>query len=366
MALIVISKDEVSSILHKLDKESKNYVTFLNAEHVQKEFCDELERDDRLEPSDPNKFLCKPIVAEYLASIGVKYTDETKRVLSKDLWTDVHKDGCFVTSLSYYVQAACVMLSHETVNDFIVYSYVALDPKFSAFVLQRKNVYYVSDNLGMHITLLDFIENGVDVVYYGKSFPANPENDAFSDLYDLYDYYRCISRELDNEVFENYLAEAKAHYPCRMSLGRFIGSEEDRSSDIEVILKGEFNFHDKVYRRCPMHRFYKIHDEWYYAPCNSIKYPDKSEILYETFLSEEIDYFGGNDDIDVSEAKEVFALVLNCDESCDARHYWEYVSFIGKYNKQSKTITILDKHAGLLAFHNLLQKSRDMPGLYKK
>ena len=45
------------------------------------------------------------------------------------------------------------------------------------------------------------IENGVNVVYHGRSFPANTENDFFCDLLHLSDHYKYISRELDNEVF---------------------------------------------------------------------------------------------------------------------------------------------------------------------
>lgn len=365
MALIVISKDSVDSVLDKLRKEDRKCNVYYSAEHVQDAFCRQLEFDDYLESSDPNKFLCKPAVVEYLASIDVKYDYSKQRVLSNTLRTEKHKDGRFVTNLAYYVQAACLMLFNESVNDFLVYSYDILDPKFSAFLLQRKNVYFVCDNPAEHMLLWEFIDNGVEVVYHGKSFPAYSKGDALDDLFDFWDYDRCVSRELDNEVFENYLATAKVHYPCRMSLGQFTGSEEDRLLDIEVVLKGEFNFEDEEYRRYPMHRIYKIRNEWYYAPCNSCKHPDASSILQETFLSEDIDYFDGDGWVNVSEANEVFSLVLNCDESCDARHYWEHVSFIGKYNKQSKTITMLNKHEGLLEFHDLLQKSKDMSELNK-
>lgn len=45
---------------------------------------------------------------------------------------------------------------------------------------------------------------------------------------------------------------------------------------------------------------------------------------------------------------------------CNARKYWEHVSFVGKYDKENKRIIILDQNQGILEFHNILQNSMDL------
>lgn len=62
----------------------------------------------------------------------------------------------------------------------------------------------------------------------------------------------------------------------------------------------------------------------------------------------------------MSAAEKVFAIVLNCDEICDVRKYWERVAFVAKYDKADGVLEICDVSRGVQEFHELLQQSEDL------
>lgn len=193
--------------------------------------------------------------------------------------------------------------------------------------------------------------------YNPAAWLQNEKEDTERNLYDLGRMSQMIyvdeeAREywdknwIKNPEFTEFwikeLTEACVEYKISHECGKF-----------KVLVNGE-NFFDGQYRRYPIHQLNRINGEWKYYTVNSIKnciFPELlREIIYPEYEMEEKD---------ISRIEEIFAMVLNCDETCDAEHYWEHICFFVKYTPGTKTIEICNRGKALLEFHELLQKSTD-------
>ena len=106
---------------------------------------------------------------------------------------------------------------------------------------------------------------------------------------------------------------------------------------MRVLVNGK-NFFNEAYRRYPIHQLLLINGEWKYQSFCSIKYSNFPELIEQILNPED-----GVEEKDFSSIEENFALVLNCDETCEAEKYWEYICFFVRYTPKEKTIEICDR-----------------------
>ena len=95
--------------------------------------------------------------------------------------------------------------------------------------------------------------------------------------------------------------------------------------------------------------------EWKYRFGLSDKNPNFVELMENAVLCPEFFDSDSKGWVPVSGAEKIFALVLDGNEGCDARRYWEHICFFAKYDKKLNQLEICDWVSALLEFHELLQ-----------
>ena len=194
-------------------------------------------------------------------------------------------------------------------------------------------------------------------------------------LWNLSSDTKYLTREIDAKYFPENFEKIHFFQSYETSFKEYILEKEDRDEnekrvyehlleehpeikDTKIIINGE-NYFNSGWYPYPIHYLFLLDNEWRYVQENSVKWPSMAEILSEAFF--EPDIFDSEQDCwKISGAEKIFVLVLNCDELCDVKEYWNHVAFVAKYEKGDNRIEICDLNKGILEFHNLLQKSKDL------
>ena len=329
-----------------------------NSADIQKEFCSCLEYND----DNGVSFFGEPCIKEYLDSIGIVYGGDYR--VGSRIWYDIEAptdelEWYFVTFLSYWVQAAVLMLHYDKCVT-VCETTAALDSKFSPYALKQREVYFVCDGIE-YSWLQDYVKAGVDVYLYGEHLNEISEKELFRLLLNKEYEIRHLTRELDAEVFpEAFGQEEFAAYSTSMlNFAKKSGANdlEEIPDDITMLVNSN-TFVSGDFRRYPLHQLFEYEGQWYYRFENSVKYPECEEMLGE------ISFWLDDEEIEKSEiirnAARILTLVLDCDEVCDARKYWESVGFVSIYDRENKTLEICEKTKGIKMFHELFQKSVDL------
>lgn len=170
-----------------------------------------------------------------------------------------------------------------------------------------------------------------------------------------------VTREIDAQFFK---PDKVIVYPYRQILydylqvrgyGAGVYLSEEICKSFMVDVKGKCNY-DGAYKRMPINLLLYINGKWKYAAttCCSIVEPCFDALLYD--ILEAPERYGDKE----NKISKVFAMVLNCDKTCAADQYWDYICFFAKYETGSKLLEICDQGKALLEFHELLQQSTDM------
>lgn len=354
MALYIVRSEDLPSII-----EDRGAIYLSSSEGIQEKFCDCLEDNDE---DNGVSFFNDKCIKEYLDSIGIVY-DGNYKVGSRDWYGGIRSsDGItwrFVTYLAYWVQAAIIMLYYEE-RIMVCETSMALDVKYSPFVLKQRDVYFVYDDISYDF-VEDYVKAGVDVYLYGEYLSGMSEGELFRYLIDKHCDTWYLTRELDAKVFPTNFTEGKfeKYEESIVSFAERYGAKclEDLPTDITVLVNSD-TFTSDCHRRYPLHQLFEYEGNWYYRSENSVKYPEYDEMLGE------ISFWLDDEEIEENEivrnASQVLTLVLDCNEICNASKYWEHVGFVSVYNRENKTIEICERTAGIQKFHELLQQSIDL------
>ena len=334
----------------------EHYHYYDSPRDVQEEFCRVMEW------GEAEAFFQNPEVKGYLEDFGVHYKGNYT-LESKD-W-DEEK---FMTFLNYPLQLACLAL-YEMRANIVVGKWCDYDlAKWLLPVLKKRDI-YVRGDYGDCVCYADVAEKGVEVRIAGRSSKEMSGKEFRWFLTDLERRVHYLSRELDAEVFPEDYREKYLFEPTQTTLADYLrdcgAPDEDvaRAPDVRVLVNGKNNF-TNTFRKYPIYGLFYMEGEWRYANWMSVKYPTLAELLEDAVFCDEV--MDMNGDIlrqgrtDVSAAEKVFALVLDCDEICDARRYWETVAFVAKYDRADGVLEICDINRGVLEFHELLQQSGDL------
>lgn len=356
MALIV--KETMREIMEEIKKETGNdqhYRYFGSRQDVQEQFC------QIMEWGDAEDFFQHPEIKAYLESCGIRYRGHY--TLESD---DVQWGGeRFVTFLNYPLQLACLALYNREIPVIVKAGRGIYDPAYLIPVCKKRDVYLLADRFN------DFFyeerKGGVEVRAAGRSSAELSDEEFTSFLVDQNRRWQYLTREVDAEVFPEDYREKYLFEPTQATLAdylrRYGEAEEDaaRAPDIRVLVNGKNNF-DGTWRKYPIHALFWIEGKWRYAASLSVKNPTLGELLEDAVFCDAVwDLNGdGKERTDVSAAEKVFALVLDCDETCDVRKYWEQAAFVAKYDKAGGVLEICDLAESVLEFHELLQQSGDL------
>ena len=335
-------------------------------EQIQKVYCTCIENELFFE----RPFFENPDVNKYLKDNGMEYLGNY--LFYCKAW-DPPKQ--FVTFLHYILQMSCLMLFApnciHVINNPHLFEYKYLRP-----VLKKMDVYMIADDLVCYNVLLDMADDGIELVINGKSTKGMDRRELDKYLFTLHCECSFLNREVDAKYFPADFEKTDIFTPYRTSYQEYIIANETERfeketldqqtdidwgmfSDITVLVNGQNKF-SAIYRRYPVHYLYEIDGKWKYISENSYKNPSLNGLFDEIFSSGSRFDVEHQKNIDVSEAKKIFALVLDCDETCYVKEYWKHVAFVAKYDKVLKTIEICDQPRGILEFHELLQKSTDL------
>lgn len=337
---------------------------------LQCEFCRFLEKSVDY-PED--NIMANPRVQEYLKGFDLEYIGN---FMIRGRW---YENGSveerFITFLNYSVQLGCVALhlfdSKIYFTDFRLFEAKHLIP-----VLKQKDIYVNSNAFYLNdpSDLIDIVDEGIELIIDGKTSLEMERNDVIDYLLMRDNENGYLTRELDAKVFDS--SKIRIFEPEEMDLRSYINRFDDGSiggfewaleecpelAEVKVMVNGFNEFSSgayRSYRRYPMHMLFNIDGKWKYVCNNSVKWPNFIELLKECILQPEPYNYDKQCDIDVSSARKIFTLVLDCDEVCNATSYWKYVCFIAKYDRETKILEICDKNKGLLEFHELFQLSED-------
>ena len=325
---------------------------------VQRKFCDLMEYEGDAIFQDPE-------VKEYLENFGVRYKGHY--TLESEDW---HGE-MFMTYLNYPLQLACLALYDKRLNVIISGQRFAYDIEWLLPVLKKRDLYLVSEDYEEWTCYDDAARSGVEVRIAGRSSAEMSEREFTLFLMDLDLRTHHLSKEVDAKVFPEDFREKYLFEPTQVTLADYLRgygegeTEEDavrdvaHAPDIRVLVNGKNNF-DGLYRKYPIHILFYMEGKWRYAEELSVKNPTLGELLENAVFCDEVMNSRGDGWISVSAAEKVFALVLDCDERCDVRKYWETVAFVAKYDKAGGVLEICDINRGVLEFHELLQQSEDL------
>lgn len=263
-------------------------------------------------------------------------------------------------------------------------------------VLEKKDIYWKVDQSDYGI-IESFVEAGIDVVLDGESITGKfdkmlkDDTMAYIDIEDVC-FPKYITRELDARVFdeskvrETFQPKSKDFLKWIEENAKYAALEEITEwypavKNILYVENDNPDFWDCC-RRPPIYLLWKIAGKWYFRrtlPPNNPSYI--CMLLHTAFSPEELAYDikKGYMNWELTEAakqelkgvmrdgifhaeavEEVFALVLNADETCDAMHYWKQIAFYLKYDRAKGVIEICEKNTAMLEFHRTLQQSIDL------
>ena len=355
MALHIIRKEDLPDIY----KNNESVIHLNNSADIQQKFCSCLEYND----DNGVSFFGEPCIKEYLDSIGIVYGGDYR--VGSRIWYDTEAptdelEWHFVTFLSYWVQAAILMLYYDKCV-IVCETTAALDRKFSPYALKQREVYFVCDGIEYY-WLQDYVKAGVDVYLHGGYLNGISDKELFDLLVNKECEISFLTRELDAEVFPEAFGEDEftAYSTSMLDFAKKSGANyfEGMLPDDITMLVNSNTFVSRVFRRYPLHQLFEYEGQWYYRVENSVKYPECEEMLGE--ISFWLDDAGIEKSHIVRNAARVLTLVLDCDEVCDVRKYWESVGFVSIYDRENRTLEICEKTKGIKMFHELFQKSVDL------
>ncbi len=358
MALIVT--ETMEEIMTEIKKETGEdtpvrYRYFGSRQDVQEQFCQIMEWDHA------EDFFQDPEIKAYLESHGIRYRGNY--MLESDDWEWGGEK--FVTFLNYPLQLACLALYDRELPVIVKAGRGCYDPTYLISVLKKRDVYLLAESCGD--CFYEERKGGVEVRVAGRSSAEMSDLEFSSFLLAWNRRWKYLTREVDAEVFPEDYRENYLFAPTQAALADYLRgygeAEEDAACapDIRVLVNGKNNF-DGTWRKYPIHALFLIEGKWRYAASLSVKNPTLGELLEDAvFCDEVMDMNGdGRGQTDVSAAEKVFALILDCDEICDVRKYWERVACVVKYDKAGGVLEICDIAGGVLEFHELLQQSGDL------
>ena len=309
-------------------------------------------------------------ILEYFAEFGIRYEAHgilKGKILQKDLPEEYQE--AYVMNIPREMMLGCLLYITPNEKILLKDSYARLLALPYIIPALRKKKLYAIGNAYEWTGYSDIsfiqglLEEDIDVTIEGRTFNKSQKEECGTYLMDLRNKVRYLTRELDARVFDP--EEHKIFEPHETTLMEYqkeLQTEEvtDESfrngiGKIRVIVNGKNSFNE-AYRRYPIHQLLLINGEWKYQSFCSIKYSNFPELIEQILNPED-----GVEEKDFSSIEENFALVLNCDETCEAEKYWEYICFFVRYTPKEKTIEICDQGKALLEFHELLQKSTDLP-----
>lgn len=346
MALYFIKEEDVTEIYRK----TNNVIYFEDANGIQAKFCSIMEYTS---DSNSKEFFENPSIKKYLDFLKMEYDGNYK--LGTKRWNSFEYDSDevewkFVTYLAFWIQAAMIMLWNKS-STFISKTTAALDLTYSPYVLKERDLYVIGEELYDAFSITEYVEAGVTVWVDGLC-SDDYEPDEFLDLLvDKEYYYKYISKDLDSKVFPK---DFKGDFlPYTTTLKDLLENNDDEIPDIKVYVNSEipeFGNH----RRYPLNRILECDDKSYFESENSCKWPETWVMLGEVSY-----YLDDMDEQKIKEASRIITLVLDCDEYCNASHYWEKVAMVTIYDRNAKTLEICKKNDGIKLFHELLQKSEE-------
>lgn len=366
MALFIYEKNYNwhKEIFDKANGKTIKY--YSSGEKIQEEYCSCIEREVNYDIP----FFENANVKQYLKDNGVEYVGNYL-LKSKD-W---NPEKQFVTWLNYSLQMSCIMLYYQQLIHVIDDSFL-FDCEYLLPVLKKMDIYLVVDFYESYLDpdFADLAENGVEIVLNGQSLKNMNGDEVTSYFHEIYTSTGYLNREVDAKYFpenfcesticksdkikyNDYLLENSNFEREKEEVANIIKENPEYRNNIYVQVNGENRF-TGCFRRYPIHYLYEIGGEWKYICHNSVKNPSLLELFDEIFFENERTKDGKQ--IDVSNAERLMVLVLDCNETCDAREYWKHVAFVAKYDKDKGIIEICDMEKGILEFHELLQKSKDL------
>lgn len=358
MALIIIDNSK------KLNGRVK---VFDSATAIQEEYCHAIE----MELVNGNVFFDNSNVKEYLNEFDITYTGR---------YTLLHKwDGMkeaterFVTWLNYPLQLACLALYYS--YDILLTSSQFCCDEHLLPVLKKRDIYVCLDE-DYDVDLWKFtklVDNGVEIRIEGKSSNNMSYEEFCNLLFELEKEYQYLSREVDAKYFGNCKIAFSAFKPEVMSLYEYIKKYDDEHIDkpewhmkhvpdlnqVMVRVNGSIKSFN-LFRRYPIHYLFHMKDEWKYISNNSVKNPTLLELLMDAVLAPKPFDYNLQKEVDISSADKIFVLVLNCNEICNARRYWDFINFIAKYDMKSKCLEICNANETIYEFHKCLSESTDL------
>lgn len=363
MALIIIDDN------NELNEKAINgkLKIFDSQRSIQEAYCDVIERELLF----AHPFFDNPDVKEYLNEYDITYTG---RYTLLHNWDGTEEpEERFVTWLNYPLQLACLALYYADDFDILITdSYLCCD-KHLVPVLEKRDI-YVYMNEGDYIDLVKFLElfkEGAEIRIEGKSSKNMTYKEFFEFLLDTEAEYKYLSRELDAKYFRN--CKLKSFIPEVLSLYDYIKKYNDgRTGQFEQEMEclpdlSQVMVHSngpiksfEHFRRYPIHYLFHMKDGWKYISSNSVKYPTLTELLMEAVLEPGLYNSTIKNTLNKSPADKILVLVLDCDEVCDARRYWDFINFIAKYDVKSKCLEICDADQAIYEFHECLSESTDL------
>ncbi len=309
-------------------------------------------------------------ILEYFAKFGIRY--EAHGILKGKIFQCAlpgEYEEEYVMNISKEMMLGCLLYTTPYEKILLKDSYAWLLARPYIIPALRKKELYVIGNAyewtdySAIFFIQGLLKKDINVTIGGRTFHKSQEMECEEYLMDLRNKVRYLTRELDARVFDP--EEHKVFEPHETTLMEYqkeLQTEEvtDESfrngiGKMKVIVNGK-NFFNEAYRRYPIHQLLLINGEWKYQSFCSIRYSNFSELIEQILRPEE-----GIEEKDFNSIEENFALVLNCDETCEAEKYWEHICFFVRYTPKKKTIEICDQGKALLEFHELLQKSTDLP-----
>lgn len=366
MALYIYDKH--SNYNEEIIKKIGNNVKCLDSySQIQSEYCMCIENEIK----QRKLFFDRKEVKEFLNSIGVEYAGNY--LLKSKEW---HPQKQFVTHLNYIEQLCCVILQQEYMTYIIDKDdYVEIEYLGYHRIFKQRDAIIIDDTFSDWYSYSDAADDGIEVFINGKT----TDNTKPQEMDNLFrELRRCnsyLDREVENQAFTDFSNISQAFLPYHTIYKEYViknesdpfskeqlikNSDEVWGGDIKVIVNGD-NYFSSIFRRYPIHYLFKIDSEWKYASDISYKYPSLDEIFTQIFFDEgKYDSLVKRDSINPKSVHKVFALVLNCDETCYVREYWKHVAFIVEYDIDNNIIEICDIDSGIKRFHELLQESTDL------
>ena len=314
-----------------------------------------------------------PEVKAYLEEFGIRYVGNY--LLEADDWGGGVGGKRFVTFLNPELQLGCLLLWDKYKNSFPCLSDdISFDNKHLAPVLKKRDVYLHVSNYTDIFWLIKLAEEGVEVRIGGKSSTDMKEDEFMHVLLDIEHGANYLTREIDRKVFPEELLRpfeplklqfdefeefCKAQYGDGEFEWDYVKKEHPEYNGIRIFLNGKTNFNG-YYRKYPIHYLFLIDEKWNYISYNSDKNPSFIELLMNAVLNPLPYEYKKQNALDISGVEQIFAMVLDCNETCDVTEYWKHICFLVKYDIGKGILEICDEKEGLWEFHELLQQSVDL------